>query len=42
MHINPTALVLVGFAAVVGALLGHVLLGLAIGLGVVLFATLVA
>jgi hypothetical protein len=33
------ALVLVAFCAVLGALLGHVLLGLLLGLGIVLLAT---
>lgn len=35
------ALVLIGFCAVVGALLGSVLVGLAIGLGIILLAQVV-
>lgn len=41
MTVNSTALVLIAFCAVVGALAGSVLTGLAVGLGIVLLADLV-
>jgi anaerobic C4-dicarboxylate transporter len=39
--VNPTALIFVAFCAVVGALLGSVPIGLAVGLGIVLVASVV-
>lgn len=40
-RVNPfPAIVLVALAAVIGALFGSVLVGLAVGLGIVLLATL--
>lgn len=39
--INPNALLVIACATVIGALLGHVLIGLAVGLGLVLIATIV-
>lgn len=39
-QLNPNAVLLVAFCAVIGALLGAPLVGLAAGLGIVLVATL--
>lgn len=41
MNINPNAIVLVALATVIGALYGATLIGLAVGLGIVLVASLV-
>lgn len=38
---NPNAIVLIAFAAVIGALLGSVLTGLAVGLGLCLLGTII-
>jgi hypothetical protein len=38
---NPNAIVLILFTTVVGALMGNPLAGLAVGLGIVLFASMV-
>ncbi len=37
--LNPIVIIFIAFTAVVGALLGEVLIGLAVGLGVVLIST---
>lgn len=42
MNLNPNALALIAFGAVVGALCGSVLIGLAIALGIILFASLLS
>lgn len=39
--VNPSAILLIAFAAVIGALAGNILMGLAIGLGFVLVATFI-
>lgn len=38
-NVNPLALLFIAFCAVAGALAGHVLVGLLIGLGIVMAAT---
>jgi hypothetical protein len=40
MNINPNALAFVAFLTCIGALLGSWLIGLAIGLGIVLLASI--
>jgi hypothetical protein len=40
-HLNPNALAFIGLGAVIGALAGSVLIGLAIPLGIVVFASIV-
>lgn len=40
MGVNPTAIAFIVFTTVIGALCGATLVGLAVGLGVVLFSTL--
>lgn len=40
MNINPNAIALVAFATVVGAIFGATLVGAAIGLGIVLLASM--
>jgi len=39
--LNPVAVVFVAFCAIVGALLGSVLIGLAVGLGLVLLGSVI-
>lgn len=39
---NPNAIVFIAFAAVIGALFGSVLAGLAVGLGLCLLGTVIA
>jgi len=40
--VNPNALLIVALAAVIGALLGSALAGLAVGLGIVFVATIMS
>jgi hypothetical protein len=42
MIVNPLAVLVIAWTTVIGALLGHVLVGLAIGLSLVLLASLLA
>lgn len=40
MNINPNAIVLIAFCAVMGAIFGSTLVGLAVGLGIVLVVSI--